>query len=99
MVLQRLDRCDEHDRIRLEVAGPADDVEELLHPHVRAEARLGHHVVAELQRNAVGDERVVPVRDVREGAAMNDRRLPLERLHEVRLDRVLQEDGHRAGRA
>ena len=29
---------------------PADDVEELLHPHVRAEARLGDDVVGELER-------------------------------------------------
>ena len=39
------------------------------------------------------------MRDVRERAAVDERRLALERLHEVRLDRVLQEDGHRARRA
>ena len=60
------------------------------------EARLGDDVVAELERDPVGDERVVPVRDVRERAAVDERGLPLERLHEVRLDRVLQEHGHRA---
>ena len=36
------------------------------------------------------------MRDVRERAAVDERRLPLERLDEVRLDRVLEEDGHRA---
>ena len=78
---------------------PADDVHELLHAHVRAEAGLRDHVVGHLERDAVGDERVVAVRDVRERAAVHERGLALERLHEVRLDRVLQQHGHRAGAA
>ena len=90
---------DEHDRARAQAADPAGDVEELLHPHVRPEAGLGHEVLAELEPDAVGDERVVAVRDVRERAAVDERRLPLEGLDEVRLDRVLQQHGHRAGRA
>ena len=55
-------------------------------------------VLAELQPDAVGDERVVAVGDVRERPAVDERRLALERLHEVRLDRVLEDDGHRARR-
>ena len=38
VVLERLRGRDEHDRARAEPARAADDVEELLHPHVRAEA-------------------------------------------------------------
>ena len=98
VVLQRLHRRDEDDRARREVADAADDVHELLHAHVGAEAGLGDDDVAELQRDAVGDERVVAVRDVRERPAVHERGLALERLHEVRLDRLLQEDGHRARR-
>ena len=60
--------------------------------------RLGDDVVAELERDEVGDERVVAVGDVRERAAVDERRLPLERLDEVRLERVLEQHGHRAGR-
>ncbi len=37
--------------------------------------------------------------DVRERPAVEERRLALERLHEIRLDRVLEEHGHRAGGA
>ena len=96
VVLERARRRDEHDRARTELADPADDVEELLHAHVRAEAALGDDVVAELERDAVGDERVVAVGDVRERTAMDERRLPLERLDEIRLERVLQQHGHRA---
>ena len=99
VVLERLHRRDEHDRVRPQVAGTADDVEELLHPHVRAEAALRDDVVSELQRHAVRDERVVAVRDVRERAAVDERGLAFERLHEVGLDRLLQEDGHRSGGA
>src|SRR6185312_10568423 len=33
-----------------------------------------------------------------ERAAVDERRLALERLDEVRLDRVLEQNGHRAGR-
>ena len=98
VVLERLHRRDEHDRARREVADAADDVHELLHAHVGAEAGLGDDHVAELERDAVGDERVVAVRDVRERAAVDERRLALERLHEVRLERLLEEHGHRAGR-
>ena len=36
------------------------------------------------------------MRDVRERPAVHEGRLTLERLHEVRLDRVLEDDGHRA---
>ncbi len=83
----------------VQAAEAADDVEELLHPHVRAEARLGHDVVAELHADAVGDERVVAVGDVRERAAVHQARLALERLDQVRLDRVLEQHRHRARRA
>ena len=98
VMLERLGGRDEHDGARAEPARAADDVQELLHAHVRAEARLRDDVVAELQRDEVGDERVVAVRDVRERAAVDERRLTLERLDEVRLERVLEEHGHRAGR-
>src|SRR5205814_7256758 len=85
VVLERTYGRDEDDRARREVPDAADDVQELLHPHVRAEPALGDDVVAELLPHEVGDERVVAVRDVREGAAVDERRLALERLDEVRL--------------
>ena len=99
VVLERTNRRDEHDRARPQAADAAGDVEELLHAHVRGEAGLGDDVVAELERDAVGDERVVAVRDVRERPAVDEGRLALERLDEVRLDRLLEDDGQRAGGA
>src|SRR5437764_753324 len=98
VVLQRLDSGDEDDCARREAADAADDVHELLHPHVRAEAGLGYDDVAELQRDAVGNQRVVAVGDVRERPTLDEGGLALERLDEVRLDRLLEEDGHRTRR-
>ena len=99
VMLDRADGGHEHRRRRGQLAEPAHDVEELLHPHVGAEPGLGDDVVAELHPDQVGDQRVVAVGDVGERAAVHEHRLPLERLHEVRLDRILEQHGHRAGGA
>ena len=68
-----------------ESAGAADDVAEFLEAEVAGEARLGDDVVGQLERDAVGEDRVVAVRDVAERSGVDQHRLALERLHEVRL--------------
>jgi hypothetical protein len=83
-------------RARAQTGLAALDVDELLGAQIGAEAGLGHDVVRELQRAAGGDDRVAAVRDVREGAAVDERRIVLERLHEVRFQGVLQQHRHRA---
>ena len=98
-MLQRLRRGDDHDRVRGEPARAADDVHELLHPEVGAEARLGDEVLAHLAAGQVGHDRAVAVGDVAERADVHEARLALERLDQVRLERVLQEHGHRPGAA
>ena len=95
--LQGLRGRDEHDRVGRKTARPADDVDELLEAEVAPEAPLGDDVVRELEPDEIADERAVAVRDVRERPGVHEGRLALERLHEVRLDRVFQEDGHRPG--
>ena len=80
-----------------EPAEPAHDVAELLEAEVAREPGLGDDVVGELQRHAVLDDRVVRVRDVAERPRVHQRGLALERLHEVRLHRVLHDHRHRAG--
>ncbi len=97
VVLQRPHGGDEDDGAGGDPAGPADDVEELLHPHVGAESRLGDHVVAQLQPEQVGDQRGVAVGDVGEGTGVHQAGLALQRLDQVRLDRVLEQDRHRPG--
>jgi hypothetical protein len=66
------------------------DVEELLGAQVRAEAGLGHDILAQLQRRGGGDHAVAAMRDVGEGPAVDEGRVVLERLHEVGLHRVLE---------
>ena len=95
--LGRTNGRDEHGGARGEPASAAHDVAELLEAEVAREPGFGDHVVGHLQRDAIGENRVRCVRDVAEGSRMHQRRLPLQRLHEVRLDRVLHDDGHRAG--
>ena len=96
MRLRRAHAGDEHRGARRESAGAADDVAEFLEAEVAGEARFGDDVVGQLERDAVRQDRVVRVRDVAERAGMHQRRLALERLHQVRLDRVLHDHGHRA---
>ena len=69
----------------LEAGLAALDVEELLGAEIGAEAGLRHHVVGELQRGLGRDHRVAAVRDVGERAAVDERRVVLQRLHQVRL--------------
>ena len=78
---------------------PALDVEELLGAHVGAEAGLGDDDVGGGEGDPVGDDRAVAVGDVREWPAVDVGGTALERLEQVRLDRVAQEDRHRAGHA
>ena len=82
-----------------EAAVAADDVHELLGAEVGGEAALGDDVVAELHGDLVGDDRVVALGDVGERAGMDERGVALERLHEVRLDGVLEEHRHGAAGA
>ena len=99
MHLERPDRGDHHGRIGDEAGRPALDVEELLGAHVGPEAGLGADDVVGHEREPVGDDRVVAVGDVGERPGVDEGRPALERLEQVRLDRVAQQDGHRAGDA
>ena len=73
----------------LEPGLAALDVEELLGPQIGAEAGLGDHVLAELERGARRHHRVAAVRDVGERPAMDEGRVALQRLHQVGRQRVL----------
>jgi hypothetical protein len=57
------------------------DVEEFLHPDVGAETALGYDIIRQLERDLVGDDGGVSMRDVRERSCVHKRRLAFERLH------------------
>ena len=72
------------------------NVEELLRAQVGAEAGLREHDVRVLLGGAGGDQGVAAVGDVGKRAAVDERRRPAESLHQVRVDRILEQRGHRA---
>ena len=65
-------------------------------PEIGAEAGLGHHVVGQLERGPGRDHRVAAVGDVGERAAVDQRRIVLQRLHQIGRERVLEQRGHGA---
>ena len=71
------------------------DVEELLRAQVGAEAGLREHDVRVLLGGAGGNQGVAAVGDVGERAAVDERRSTAEGLHQVRVDSVLEQCGHR----
>src|SRR5256886_13653133 len=92
MMLQRADTDDEDRGIGSESALAAHQVDELLGSQVRPEADLRDDDIPEAEPEAVREDRVVAMRDVRERPAVNEGRGPFQRLHEVRHEGVLEED-------
>ena len=96
VVLKRADRGHHNHGVGLEACQAALDVEELLRAQIGTETSLGDGVVAKRQGHLSRHDGVASVRDVGEGAAVDERGRALERLYEVRLERVLEQRGHSA---
>ncbi len=96
MQFQRPDRGHDHHRVGLDARLAALDVHELLGAQVGAKAGLGHGIFGKPHGEFGGQHAVAAVGDVGERAAVDQRRVVLQRLHEVRLDGVAQQYGHRA---
>ena len=95
--LHRAHRGDQHHSTR--APGPA--LRHLMFmnfsaPKVRAEARFGHNIVGQFQRRCVAIDRVTAMRDVRKRAAVHEGRVVFQRLHQVWLHRLRQQNRHRA---
>ena len=98
VVLQRANRRNDHHRIGPQPALAALDVDELLGAQVRPKTGLGDDVVGQLEAGLGGNHRVAAMGDVGEGPAVQDGRVVLQGLHQVGLEGVLQQHGHRAVR-
>ena len=96
VILQGADGGNEDDAARLQAGHAALDVEELLSTQVSAEAGLGDGVVGQVHGDLRRGDGVAAMGDVGERAAVDEGRSVLERLHEVRLQSVLQQGGHGA---
>ncbi len=94
MVLEGAHGCHDHDRIWLEAREAALDVQELLCSQIGTEASLGHAPVSERERHARSHDGVASMRDVGEGASMHEHRIPLQGLHQIRLQRILEKRAH-----
>ena len=81
-----------------EAGDPALDVEEPLGAHVGAEAGLGDEEVAGVDADQVGHHAAVAVGDVAEGTRVHEDRRVLQRLEQVRLERLAHDHGRRPGR-
>ena len=84
-----------HDAGRCQPRLAAFDVQELLCPQIGTKARFGHHIIRQLQRGGGRDDRVAAMRDIGERPAVDESGVVFQRLHKVRLHRVLQQHGHR----
>ncbi len=88
---------DDYDCGRLHVAYPAFDVAELLGSAVGPEAGFGDHVVGQLQRDLVGQDRVGADCDVGKRTGMYEDRPSVERLRQVRHDGIFHQHRHSTG--
>ena len=95
---ERAHRGDDHRRRRLQSCLAALDVEEFLRPEVRAEARFGDDVIGELERRSRRHHGVAAVGDIGERTAVHKRGRAFEGLHEIGLERVLEQRRHGARR-
>ena len=98
MHLERAHGGDDHAGGGREARGRAFDVAELLGPEVGAEARFGDHHIGQRQAEPRRHRAVAAMRDVGEGAAMDQGGRAFEGLHEVRRQRVAHERRHGAVR-
>ena len=98
MDLERAHRGDDHRGVGRKAGRTAFDVEEPLGAHVSAKAGLGDQEVAAVDADEIGEDGRRAVRDVAERTGVHQDRRVLERLQEVRLDRVAHDHRHRAPR-
>ena len=87
---------DNDDRRRRQACHAALDIEEFLRAEVRAEACLCDRIITELKRGFCCENGVAAVCNIGKRTAVNKRRRAFQRLHEIRLERILQQRGHRA---
>ena len=95
MHFERADRGHDDRGLGLEPRKTAFDVEKLFGAQIGAEPGFGQHDIRQRQTQFRRDHGIASVRDVAEGPAMDERRSAFERLHEIRVDGVLEQQRHR----
>ena len=98
VIFQRTQRGYDHDRIRAQASQTALDIKELFRAEVGAKSRLRDAVIPQLEGRARGAHGVAPVCNVGERAAVHEHRRILQRLDQIRVQGVLEQNRHRADR-
>ncbi len=95
VILECADRNDQNDGIRLQAGQPALDIHEFLCAQIGAEAGLRDDIIRRFERQPGRTDGVAAVRNVGKRPAVDQAGRFFQRLHEVRLNRILQQHGHR----
>ena len=89
---------DQHHGVRRQPRLAALDIEEFLRAQIGAEAGLGHDVVGQFQCRRRRRHRIAAMGDVGERPAVDESRVVLQRLDDIRHQRVFQQHRHRRRR-
>ena len=98
MALEGADGRHQHAGAGSDPSIAALDVQELFSAQIGAEARLGDDVIGQREAQLGGHHAVAAVGDIGKGAAVDDGRVVLQRLDQVRVQRVFQQSRHGTGR-
>src|SRR5204863_7541164 len=87
---------DNYDSIWRQACEAALDVEKLFGAKVSAESCFSQHDIRQRESQLRGGDGVAAVLDIAERPTVHESRPAFERLHQIRIDRVLEQQGHGA---
>src|SRR4029077_3411462 len=86
-----------HGRCWLESREATLDVEKFLRPEITPESSLRNDIVCTSQCDGIGKNRTIPVGDITERTRMHERRGSLQRLNQIRQQRISKQYCHGPG--
>ena len=96
MIFQRADRCDHHGTCRTQPRHSAFDIVKLFGAEICGESGLRHHIIAKFQGHSCRRDGIASVRDIGKRTAVHKCGCFFKRLHQIRLDGILQQRRHRS---
>ena len=96
--LEGTDRGHNDHRIRNQSGHAALYVQELLRPQIRTESGLSDRITAHAHGHLGGHHAVAAMRDIGKRSAMHKSRRPFQCLHQIGLQRILEQGRHGTGR-
>jgi len=96
MVFDRFFGRDNHNSRWSQIADAAFDVKKLFSPQVTCKSGLGYDAVTKFQGHPGCHEGIATMRDIGERTTMNKSGRTVERLHQIGMNGVAKQDGHRS---